>query len=573
MERREQEELQREREIKEEQQRRLAKSTDMDVTYESTLSPEELREIRLRHMGGAEKRVKKLKRHGDRRNLFEWDAEDDTGTPAAFLATAGRGFSSSQQRGNRFDIEADSVTDVHWSKKPAAKMRDRDWRILREDFNISTQGGAVPNPIRYWEEEEETLGSRLVSIIARLGFENPTPIQRQAIPIALQKRDMIGIAETGSGKTLAFLLPMLAHILNLPRMTSDTALEGPYGLILAPTRELAQQIENEAKKFCEALGFRSVAIVGGHSVSEQSVHLRRGVEIVVATPGRLRDCLEQHVLVLNQCYAVVLDEADRMVDLNYEEDLTYIFHALPTATEKPEAIAENPSLLSRGRYRQTTMYSATMQPAVERLARLYLRRPAVVTVGEVGTAVDRINQEVIMIGEHEKLTRLSNYLGQFKPPIIIFVNQKTTADLIFNRLKSYGNSTIVLHGGKSQVQREEAIEQLKSGRKDVLIATDVAGRGIDIPDVSLVLNYDMAKTIDDYVHRIGRTGRAGKQGTAITFITDKDTDVYYDLRLMLQKSKNAVVPPEFANHEAARKKPGAVTQKRRHEEKIFAYGL
>lgn len=571
---REKEEEQRRQEQLDEQRRREAflhgrASTDdvMDLSYEGGLSPEELALIKERHLGGSKKGGKKLKRFGDRRNLFDWDAEDDT-SEAITVPTRQLGRAAPLRRQGD-----DDESSVHWTRKGLAQMKERDWRILREDFNISTQGGKAANPIRYWEETE-ALGRRLQETISRLGYKDPTPIQRQAIPIALQKRDLLGVAETGSGKTLAFLIPMLSYISALPKLTEASAADGPYGLILAPTRELAQQIERVASSFCSRLGYSSLAIIGGHSVSEQSIMLRRGVEIVIATPGRLRDCLEQHVLVLNQCYSLVLDEADRMIDMNYEEDLRFILECLPAATTKPDTeVAEDPSRLALHRYRQTTMFSATMPPSVEKLAKLYLRRPVIVKIGEVGGAVDRISQRVELIQEHEKPNRLLPLLEKFPAPIIIFVNQKTTVDALHNRLSSMGFRPISLHGGKGQEQREAAISQLRSGSKDILIATDVASRGLDIDDVSLVVNYDMAKSIEDYVHRIGRTGRAGKEGTAVAFLTEKDSEVFYDLRVLLQKSPNTTVPADFSNHEAARTKPGAIQQKRRHEERISAFGV
>jgi len=214
-----------------------------------------------------------------------------------------------------------------------------------------------------------------------------------------------------------------------------------------------------------------------------------------------------------------------------------------------------------------------MPPAVERVARMYLRRPATVTVGEAGKAVDLIHQTIELVDEHTKPLRLLSVLDLSELPAIVFVNQKTTVDAVCTRLSHHGFKTIALHGGKGQDQREAAINQFKSGTKDVLVATDVASRGIDIKDIKLVVNYDMAKSIEDYVHRIGRTGRAGNEGSAVTFLTEKDTDVYYDLRMMLQRSKNTSVPPEFLNHDASRNKPGTVQQKKRHEEKIFAFGV
>lgn len=280
--------------------------------------------------------------------------------------------------------------DRHWSEKTLTEMTDRDWRIFKEDYSISTSGGVVPHPIRYWGES--ALPRELVATILRLNYLDPTPIQRQAIPLALEGRDFIGVAETGSGKTASFIFPMIAEIMRLPKMTAEIAGDGPYGLILVPTRELANQIENEARKFLGPLGFQCFAIVGGHSIAEQSFQLRNGAEIIIATPGRMRDCLDQHVLVLNQCKYVVLDEADRMIDMNFGEDLGYILDTVPRTHDQ-----------SRAKYpMHMTMYSATMPAAVERLAKTYLMRPAAVTIGQTGNVADTIEQRVELIKEAEK---------------------------------------------------------------------------------------------------------------------------------------------------------------------------
>lgn len=368
-------------------------------------------------------------------------------------------------------------------------MNDRDWRIFKEDYNIFTSGGIIPHPIRKWRESD--LSEALFPIIQRLGYSDPTPIQRQAIPLALSGRDFIGVAETGSGKTASFVLPMITEIINLPRMTSDIAGDGPYGLILVPTRELANQIEVEAKKFLNPLGFKCFAIVGGHSIAEQSFQLRNGADIIIATPGRLRDCLDQHILVLNQCKYLVLDEADRMIDMNFEEDLSFILDTIPRYSLSNQ----------KSKYPiHMTMFSATMPVAVERLAKTYMLNPATVTVGQSGSVADTIEQRVEIIREEEKSNRiwsiLSSRESQFAPPIIIFVNQKRTVDYLSKRLESFGLKVVSLHGGKGQDQREAAISLLRTGQKDILVATDVAGRGIDIKNVSLVINYDMPKSIE-----------------------------------------------------------------------------
>ncbi|KAF6841116.1 pre-mRNA-splicing ATP-dependent RNA helicase PRP28 [Colletotrichum plurivorum] len=450
----------------------------------------------------------------------------------------------------------------HWSKKSLEEMRERDWRIFKEDFGIATKGGLIPNPMRSWKESG--LPRRLLDIVDRVGYTEPTPIQRAAIPIALQARDLIGVAVTGSGKTAAFLLPLLVYISDLPPLTEVNRNDGPYALILAPTRELVQQIETEARKFAEPLGFRVVSIVGGHSLEEQAFALRNGAEIIVATPGRLVDCIERRLLVLSQCCYIIMDEADRMIDLGFEESVNKILDALPVTNEKPDTDeAENASLMKRylggkDKYRQTMMYTATMPPLVEKIARKYLRRPAIVTIGNAGEAVETVEQRVEFVsGEDKRKKRLQEILasGDFAPPIIVFVNIKRNCDAVARDVKHMGYSAVTLHGSKTQEQREAALASVRNGTTEVLVATDLAGRGIDVPDVSLVINFNMATSIESYTHRIGRTGRAGKSGVAITFLGNEDQDLFYDLKQMLSKSQISRVPEELRRHEAAQQKP------------------
>lgn len=451
----------------------------------------------------------------------------------------------------------------HWSEKSLDEMRERDWRIFKEDFGISTRGGAIPDPMRSWTES--VLPAQLLDVIEDVGYKEPTPIQRAAIPIALQGRDLIGVAVTGSGKTAAFLLPLLVYIKELPPLDETSKNDGPYALILAPTRELAQQIESEARKFATPFGYTVVSIVGGHSLEEQAFALRNGAEIVVATPGRLVDCIERRLLVLSQCCYVIMDEADRMIDLGFEDPLNKILDAMPAANEKPDteeaedATAMMQYLGGRSRYRETMMYTATMPPLVEKIAKRYLRRPAVVTIGNVGEAVDTVEQRVEFIsGEDRRKKRLQEILqsGQFAPPIIVFVNIKRNCEMVAKDVRAMGFATVTLHGSKTQEQREAALQALRQGKADVLVATDLAGRGIDVADVSLVINFNMALTVDQYTHRVGRTGRAGKSGVAITFLGSEDNDVLYDLKQMISKSAISKLPDELRRHEAAQQKPG-----------------
>ncbi|KAI9783999.1 MAG: mRNA splicing protein prp28 [Geoglossum umbratile] len=563
--------------------------------------------IRQRYMGADQNTStfsakKKRRRTTERKFNFEWNAEEDTspdynpiyssraeagffgrgrlGGFADDLAEGGaRKYARAleerdtdagsararelleMERRRKEDAGSRNSLDKHWSEKKLEHMRERDWRIFKEDFNISTKGGAIPNPMRSWQESG--LPKRLLDVVEQAGYTDPSPIQRAAIPIALQSRDLIGVAVTGSGKTAAFLLPLLVYISELPVLNEMTKNDGPYAIILAPTRELAQQIELEARKFATPLGFTCVSIVGGHSLEEQAYNLRNGAEIIIATPGRLVDCIERRVLVLGQCCYVIMDEADRMIDMGFEEPVNKILDALPVANEKPDTDdAENPMEMSKhlggkDRYRQTMMYTATMPSAVERIARKYLRRPAIVTIGNVGEAVDTVEQRVEFVaGEDKRKKRLAEILtsGEFQPPIIVFVNIKRNCDAVARDIKHLNLSAVTLHGSKTQEQREAALAALRAGTADVLVATDLAGRGIDVPDVSLVVNFNMATNIENYTHRIGRTGRAGKSGIAITFLGNEDADVMYDLKQLLMKSSISRVPEELRKHEAAQQK-------------------
>ncbi|KAA0186103.1 hypothetical protein HAZT_HAZT010406 [Hyalella azteca] len=564
---------------------------------------------------GIVKRKRRVRRLNDRKFVFDWDACEDTSVDYNELYISkhdvhffGRGhfggldikdqkkqqskFYSMYLEKRRTQEEKDQegvrikkeqrredkqkFDDRHWSEKAVEQMTERDWRIFREDYNISIKGGRIPNPLRSFEESD--IKKDILDIIEKVGYTEPTPIQRQAIPIGFQNRDIIGVAETGSGKTLAFLIPLLVWIQSLPKLARlEDADQGPYALVMAPTRELANQIEEESNKFGDPLGIRTVSVIGGLSREEQGMKLRMGCEIVIATPGRLVDVLENRYLVLNQCTYVVFDEADKMIDMGFEPDVQKILSHMPVTNEKPDTDdAENEdtlmkNFLSKHKYRQTVMFTATMPPAVERLARKYLRRPAYVYIGSVGKPVERVEQIVFMVSEQEKRKKLLNILQRgITPPVLIFVNQKKGADVLCRGLEKLGFNATTLHGGKGQEQRESALASLKGGAKDILVATDVAGRGIDIKDVSLVINYDMTKNIEDYTHRIGRTGRAGKTGRAISFLTKEDSGIFYDLKQTLLSSPVSTCPPELANHPDAQHKPGTVMTKKRREEKIFA---
>ncbi|XP_058201369.1 DEAD-box ATP-dependent RNA helicase 21-like [Rhododendron vialii] len=498
---------------------------------------------------------------------FDWDNTDDTSSRVDHLEEApllfGRGYLAGidrpeqRKRKKLFDFDL-----RHWSEKKVEEMKERDWRIFREDFNISYKGGGskIPRPMRSWDESGLT--PQLLRAVERAGYHNPTPIQIAAIPLGLQQRDVIGIAQTGSGKTAAFILPMLNYIVasrgfmkNTRELENDEAEaeEGPYAVVMVPTRELAQQIEDETIKLSHYLsGIKVVSIVGGQSIEEQGFRIRQGCDVVIATPGRLIDCLHRRYIVLNRCNYVVLDESDRMTDEGFEPQIAGVLDAMPSTNLKPKN--QDEELDEKKIYRTTYMFSATMPPAVERLARKYLRNPVVVTVGSAGNL---ITQHVIMMNSSEKLHLLEKLLDQLggDKTAIVFVNTKRCADTLSRALDKAGYRLTTFHGDKSQEQRELSLEGFRAKRNNVLVATDVAGRGIDIPDVAHVINYDMPDKIEKYTHRIGRTGRAGKTGVATTFLTLHDADVFYDLRQMLIQSKSPV-PSELARHKASKFKPG-----------------
>eukprot|EP00919_Chromeraceae_sp_WS-2016_P034813 GHVR01082481.1.p1 GENE.GHVR01082481.1~~GHVR01082481.1.p1 ORF type:complete len:573 (+),score=141.76 GHVR01082481.1:490-2208(+) len=468
-------------------------------------------------------------------------------------------------------IDGKNVIDMmegHWTTKKLEEMSERDWRIFREDFSIYIKGGKVPAPMRTWAEGP--LPWELLEAVRATGYERPTPIQMQAIPIGCECRDLIGVAETGSGKTAAFVLPLLSYVKGLPVLNDETCQDGPYCLVLAPTRELAEQIHEETKKFsffCAKV--RVVCVIGGTSGEAQAFQLRRGAEVVIATPGRLKDCLERAYTVLSQCNYIVLDEADRMVALGFEECLQEILDAIPSTNMKSalEDVALEQELQAKAghrRYRITQMFSATMPPAVEKLARKYLRAPAFISVGDPGAGKRSIEQRLEFISEGKKKQRLEEVLREHDPPVMVFVNQKKVSDLLVRHLCREHFSAVALHGGKGQEVRSQALEGFKNGSYDILVATDVAGRGIDVQDVQLVVNFDMPDNIESYTHRIGRTGRAGKKGLSISFVTEDNSAIYYDLKVLLENTKN-IVPHELATHPASKQRAtpgGPVAQKK-----------
>lgn len=383
-----------------------------------------------------------------------------------------------------------------------AGMSDQEVNEYRTGLAIRVSGFDVPRPIKTFEDTG--FSAELMKAISKQGYERPTPIQCQALPIVLSGRDIIGIAKTGSGKTAAFVLPMIVHIMDQPELQKE---EGPIGVICAPTRELAHQIFVEAKKFSKSHGIRVSAVYGGMSKLDQYKELKAGCEIVVATPGRLIDMIRKKAFTMLRATYLVLDEADRMFDLGFEPQIRSIVGQI-----RPD--------------RQTLLFSATMPRKVEKLAREILTDPVRVTVGEIGTANEDITQIVEVIpSDAEKLPWLLEKLPGLidNGDVLVFASKKATVDEIESQLAQKGFRVAALHGDKDQVSRTETLQKFKSGIYHVLIATDVAARGLDIKSLKSVVNYDIAKDMDMHVHRIGRTGRAGdKDGTAFTLITHKE---------------------------------------------------
>ncbi len=337
--------------------------------------------------------------------------------------------------------------------------------------------------------------AQLQKNIAKAGFTVPRPIQDQAIPIVLTGKDVFGMANTGTGKTAAFLLPLIEKI----SKTKGQA-KGEMVLIMAPTRELALQIESDFKNLAFGFGMFSVACVGGLPIMKQIREIKLGVSFIIGTPGRLRDLIDKKVLDLSKCHFVVLDEADRMLDMGFRNDMVYIIGK--TAKE-----------------RQMLFFSATLSPDIKKLTEQYLKAPVFISVIS-GETLKNIDQDVIRVRtKEEKLSRLHEVLKKDgSDKVLIFREMKHSVDSLTKELERSGFKVGSIHGNKRSRERIRILDSFKKDHINILIATDVAARGLDIPDVTHVINYDVPQTYDTYVHRIGRTGRSGKKGTALTFV-------------------------------------------------------
>ena len=336
------------------------------------------------------------------------------------------------------------------------------------------------------------LSEQTLRALTDSGYERPTPIQAQAIPLALKGRDLMGLAQTGTGKTAAFTIPIIERLVGGPRRTR--------ALILTPTRELCVQVEESVRTYAKHAELDVISVYGGVPYEPQETALRNGVDVVVATPGRLIDHLEKQNVVFDDLEVLVLDEADRMLDMGFAPQLNRIVAQIPI-------------------YRQTLLFSATMPPEVEALARKYLRKPVVVQVGRRSSAATTVTHAVYPVPQDRKHILLAHLISEGKlDTVLVFTRTKYGADRVVRHLKEQGIEATAMHSDRSQKERTAAIEDFKAGKIRVLVATDIAQRGLDINGITHVINYDVPTQAEDYVHRIGRTGRAAMSGDAYTFM-------------------------------------------------------
>lgn len=370
----------------------------------------------------------------------------------------------------------------------------------------------------------------ILSVLTQMKIITPTPIQHQAIPTGLEGKDIIGIAQTGTGKTLAFGIPLLQRLK-----------QGPgRALIIVPTRELAQQVEESIRPIAMKLGIGLAVFIGGASMHLQRQMIKRNPRVLIATPGRLIDHLEQRTITLREVNALVLDEADRMLDMGFAPQIQKILKTVPAD-------------------RQTLLFSATMPAAIAQIATHYMKLPVRVEVAPAGTAADRVEQHVIIALKDDKTKLLDSLLKESEGNALIFVRTKHGAKKLTTSLRALGHGTAEIHSNKSLPQRKEALAGFKSGKYRLLVATDIAARGIDVVGLAMVVNYDLPDNPEDYVHRIGRTGRAGLAGQAVSFATpDQRGDIKTIERLIrttLSVSEMPGLPAYIPSSAPAQRRP------------------
>ncbi|KAI4971837.1 hypothetical protein ZWY2020_002751 [Hordeum vulgare] len=423
----------------------------------------------------------------------------------------------------------------------------RTGRLDKYDIPVEVSGDGAPAPADGFDGSG--LAEAVLRNVARCGYDNPTPVQRYSIPIVLSGRDLMACAQTGSGKTAAFCLPVVSGLVAAEEGPGGGGGRGgrdaydydygragrPRALVLAPTRELAAQINDEAKKFAHKTGLNVKVAYGGTSMGQQLRDIEKGVDILVATPGRLVDMIERGKISLEAIKYLIMDEADRMLDMGFEPQIRKIVDGMG---------------MPRKSVRQTMLFSATFPPEIQRLASDFLSKYIFITVGRVGSSTDLITQQVEFVTHDEKRTYLIDLLqkqsfsssdGKPQQPLtLVFVETKREADSLRYWLYNKGFPATAIHGDRTQEERESALRSFKSGLTPIMVATDVVARGLDVPNVAHVINYDLPKSIEDYVHRIGRTGRAGNAGSATAFFTESNHPIAKGLLELMTEAKQNV---------------------------------
>lgn len=375
-----------------------------------------------------------------------------------------------------------------------------------DEVNKSSEAKADAAPSKSWEDFG--FDERLLKLILAAGYKTPTPIQEKSLPYVLQGRDVIGSARTGSGKTATFALPLIQKLLDR---------RGTYALILAPTREIALQTQEAVEKFGEPLGVKSLSLIGGTDVRADTRAIQLGPQILVGTPGRICDHLSRGNLWLEYMEFLVLDEADRMLDMGFAKELNQIVDAMPAS-------------------RQTLLFSATMPPPIEKLCNKILKKPVRVSIGQSLSVSQNIDHRLFWVNEETKFRELRGLLEDIQGSVIIFTKTKDGATDLWRRIHAAGfHESTYISSNKSQAHREEALEGFKSGKYNILVATDVAARGIHVENVRLVVNYDLPQEPEDYIHRIGRTGRKDAHGLAISLVTAEDRRQVEDVEAFLKE--------------------------------------
>eukprot|EP01063_Lacrimia_lanifica_P033155 TRINITY_DN5827_c0_g1_i2.p1 TRINITY_DN5827_c0_g1~~TRINITY_DN5827_c0_g1_i2.p1 ORF type:complete len:638 (+),score=253.08 TRINITY_DN5827_c0_g1_i2:89-1915(+) len=403
---------------------------------------------------------------------------------------------------------------------------------IRDLKGITVEGADIAPPCLSFRDLK--LPPALLRVLGQSGITKPTPIQQQGLPVVLSGRDLIGVSYTGSGKTLVFVLPMIVHAFQEELMMPLASREGPLSFALAPSRELAQQTYEIFQRWATALRdeglpeLRCYPAIGGMRMSDMGPEAdrakRAGMHSCIATPGRFKDSLEKNHFSLSLCTLVCLDEADRMVDMGFEDDIREIYQHFR-------------------HQRQTIMFSATMPKKIQQFALTSLVDPVMVNVNRAGAANMDVRQEVEYIPKEHRLLNLLECLQKTSPPVMIFAEQKHDVDFIHEYLLLKGIQAVSIHGSKDQAERTDSIKRFKDGQADVLCATDIASKGLDFPDIQHVINFDLPKEIENYVHRIGRTGRNGKVGLATTFINKQCAETaLLDLKHLLMEAKQRVPP-------------------------------